>query len=384
MSGLLNELENPTSRQTLGKIADLLTRQGISLDEVGSIKKVSVYQTITKGEDGEAEIHDLSAIQFSPSWETGPEWELVRPSGTYKLPPVKSKPKVSDRFKVALILPDMQLGFYRDKDGNLQPTHDQTAIDTALSIAKHINPDEVVFLGDNLDLPEMSKYRLSSAFSLTTQATIDQTATLAAQFRAAAPNARMRWLAGNHEERLVNYIIDNAKAAFGLRQGNKPDSWPVLSVPFLCGFDEYGVEYLPGYPASHLWLNKQLKIIHGTKHKSNGSTAHMYLGTEKHSVIYGHVHRREWAERTRDDWDGAKTIMAASPGCLARIDGAVPSTKGGIDLDGRPLTVVEDWQQGVAVVTFEESGDHQFFYEQVPIRSGVAFFRGKLFGEDNG
>ena len=117
-------------------------------------------------------------------------------------------------------------------------------------------------------------------------------------------------------------------------------------------------------------------MIHGNKVASNNSTAHKYLATEKTSVIYGHIHRLEWAERTREDYDGAKTILAASPGCLARIDGAVPSTKGGIDLDGRPLHSTEDWQQGLAVIPYHlDSGN--FVYEQVPIRDGWSMWRGK-------
>jgi hypothetical protein len=67
-----------------------------------------------------------------------------------------------------------------------------------------------------------------------------------------------------------------------------------------------------------------------------------------------------------------------SPGCLARIDGAVPSTKQGLDLDGRPIVRHEDWQQGIAVVTYEE-GDGEFHPELVPIRTGTAFWRGKLY-----
>ena len=92
-------------------------------------------------------------------------------------------------------------------------------------------------------------------------------------------------------------------------------------------------------------------------------------------MIFGHIHRREWAERTRDDYDGARTILAASPGCLARIDGAVPSTRGGHDLDGRPLFRSEDWQQGLAVVEYEP-GDGDFVLELVPIRNGWARWRG--------
>jgi hypothetical protein len=105
----------------------------------------------------------------------------------------------------------------------------------------------------------------------------------------------------------------------------------------------------------------------------------VYLNNEKTSVIYGHIHRIEMAYKTREDFDGPRTIMAASPGCLARIDGAIPSTKGGVDLDGRPLTRYENWQQGLAVVTFEDKRDHKFYYESTPIYNGWAMYHGKEF-----
>jgi hypothetical protein len=68
--------------------------------------------------------------------------------------------------------------------------------------------------------------------------------------------------------------------------------------------------------------------------------------------------------------------MAASPGCLARLDGAVPSTKGSKDLDGRPVIVAEDWQQGLAVITYQTTGEQKFSYEVMPIHNGWAMFRG--------
>jgi len=127
------------------------------------------------------------------------------------------------------------------------------------------------------------------------------------------------------------------------------------------------------------WINQKLRVIHGDRIKSSGSTANIYLNQEKTSVIYGHIHRIETAYKTREDFDGPRTIMAASPGCLARIDGAVPSTKGGVDLDGRPLVRYENWQQGMAVVTYEQSGDHKFSYELIPIYNGWAFYKDKEF-----
>jgi predicted phosphodiesterase len=233
-----------------------------------------------------------------------------------------------------------------------------------------------VLVGDNLDLPELSKYRLSPRFRDTTQATIDRTTTFAAELRAAAgPDASIKWLAGNHEERLPNYITDNATAAFGLRKGNSPDDWPILTVPFLCRLDEHDIEFLPGYPANKVWINERLKVVHGHK-VSQGSTAHTYLASERVSIIYGHIHRREWAEQTRDTHEGKRTILAMSPGCLCRTDGRVPSTKGGVDHDGIPVEVTENWQQGVLVVTYEE-GDGRFIPEQVPIHDGWAMWRGR-------
>lgn len=362
-------------RETLGKLAELLERNGIDIDDIGRVMRVSMYQSLTKNDEGEAEIHDLTAVQFSPKWDSDPEWPAVQQGKPVKLPPHKSI-AVKTGWQNCVVLPDIQMGYFRNADGELEPTHDERALKVALSITKDANPAMVVLVGDNLDLPEMSKYRMTAPYAQTTQATIDRMTLFCAELRHVAPNAQIVWLAGNHEERLPRYLIDNAAAAFGLRKGASPASWPVLSVPFLCRLDEFNIDYRAGYPASHVWVTERLRVIHGNKVKSGGSTAHAYLNTEKTSVIYGHIHRREWAERTREDFDGAKTILAATPGCLARIDGVVPSTKGGVDLDGRPLTQHEDWQQGLAVVPYDPDTG-RFVYEQIAIHDGFAMWHGR-------
>lgn len=379
IENLLDDARRPQANaQVLGKLADLLDRNGISVDEVGRITRVNLWQGFMKDDDGQPQVVDLAGLSFSPAWESGPQWPVIQPGPAVRLPAPRVRKVTTDGWERAVILPDIQAGFFRMSDESLQPTHDESAIEVALAILRDAKPSLVVLVGDNADLPEFGRYRLSPAFQRTTQATVDRLTLLCAQIRAAAPEARIVWLAGNHEERLPNWIMDNARAAFGLRRGATPESWPVLSIPYLCRFDEFDIEYLPGYPASTFWINERLRVIHGDKVASGGSTAHKYLATEKTSVIYGHIHRIEHAERTREDFDGPKTIMAASPGCLARIDGAVPSTKGGVDLDGRPLVRHEDWQQGIAVVEFEP-GDGRFIYEAVAIRSGWARWRGRTY-----
>ncbi len=364
-------------KDAIQKIAAEIHRRGITAEEVGQIQRFSMYQSLTKNEEGEAEIHDLYGFRISPAFESGPEWPVVQPGNkvSARIPAVKPEKSTGEQ---VVILPDMQIGYFRDFGGSLVSTHDEDAIEVALAITKAAKPTKVVMLGDNLDLPAFSKYRMSDAFAQTTQAAIDYATELMARLRSVVPEGcELHWLAGNHEERLQNHIIDNAKAAFGLKQGSPtPGDWPVLSVPHLCRLDDYGVTYHPGYPASDMWLHKRLRIIHGDRVKSRGSTAHLYLNSEKSSVIYGHIHRIERAHRTREDYDGTKEIMAASPGCLARCSGEVPSTKQGLDLDGRPIQRAEDWQLGMAVVVLHEDS---FDYEQIRIDPTThrAFWRGK-------
>jgi hypothetical protein len=384
MSDLTNALSNPPQDKTklLGKLVEMLERKNIDIAEIGDVRKVKLYQSLTKDAEGEAQIHDLAAIQFSPKWETGPEWPVVQQGPAIKLPTATAKTKKPSTFKTCVIVPDIQIGYYRGRDGSLEPTHDEKAISITLGVIKNTQPEVIACVGDNLDFPEMGKYLTYPAYAQTTQASIDRATLFCAQMRAAAPDAKIIWLAGNHEERMPKYLLVNAGAAYGLRKGNIPESWPVLSVPYLCRMDEFGVEYRPGYPASDYWINEKLRVIHGDRVKSSGSTAHIYLNSEKTSVIYGHIHRIEVAYKTREDFDGPRTIMAASPGCLARIDGAIPSTKGGVDLDGRPLTRHENWQQGLAVVQYEDSGAHRFTYDTIPIYNGWAMYNGKEYQAD--
>jgi hypothetical protein len=382
VDGLLDGARRPVvSKETLGKLAELLERSGVDLTTVARVKTIKAWQGFQKGEDGEPQVVDLYGMEFVPTFADGPQWPVIQPGPAVKLPlnpvkPVKvaKKAKSANGWKTAVIYPDMQMGYYRGADG-LKPTHDEWALDIAHRVTADLRPDVVVFNGDNADFPELSRYRHSPAWQQTTQPTIDRCTRLNAEVRDAAGDAEVFWLEGNHELRLSNFIIDNAGAAFGLRKGEAPESWPVLSLPHLTHMDKYGVTYLPGYPANVHWLNDRLRVIHGNRVKSNGSTAHLYLNDSKVSTIYGHVHRREWAEKTRQDRDGAKTILAASGGCLALRDGAVPSTNGGMDLDGRPIESAENWQAGFIVVTYQE-GDAPFSIEMVAIHDNRALFRG--------
>jgi hypothetical protein len=186
---------------------------------------------------------------------------------------------------------------------------------------------------------------------------------------------------GNHDRRLQIMVTKNALAAFGLKQANAPGDWPVLSVPHLLRFDDLEVEYVGAYPAGSYWVNERLKCIHGQTVRSGGSTAMAVAREERVSTIFGHVHRIETQYHTSDVYGGGSIRFAHTPGCLCRIDGAVPSVHGSTDLSGRPVAKYENWQQGLSVVSYRE-GDSPFNLESVFINTTDGYrtvFGGKTY-----
>lgn len=362
------------ARERLGKIADLLERNGIDVEDVGRVHKVNVWQGFYKDEEGNAQVVDMSGITLSPTWEEGPKWPVVQPAKPTIIRPVTSTRRKKTEFQTAVVLPDPQIGYRRDLvTGELDPFHDERAIDIALQVVRSIRPDLIVNLGDTLDFAEFSRFQQDPGFALTTQHTVDRGHRYFAQQRACAPEAEIRAMEGNHDRRLEKVIINNAKAAFGLRRAECPDEWPVMSVPNLLRLDDLDVEYIEGYPAGITWINDRLACVHGERLK-----VERVVDDERVSVIQGHIHRIELQHKTRRSRYGARHTLAASPGCLCRIDGAVPSTKGSTDSNGRAIMRPEDWQQGLAVVSYVP-GDGPFKLDFVEIFDGMAIFRDHVF-----
>ena len=313
-----------------------------------------------------------------------PEWNPVHVSrpAIVKSPKAPSKAKTTHR--VSVILPDPQIGYREFNNGTvreLDPFHDESAMAVALQITSWLEEndrvDSVINLGDFLDLPAQGRFEQEASFASTTQDAINRGHLFLQEQRAAAgPNAKIVLIEGNHDRRMEKFIVANTISAWGLKRANT-DMVPVMSIPYLLRLDELDVEYIDAYPAGAYWITDTLRAVHGTKVRSNGSTAAAYTNDTPHiSTVFGHVHRQELQSRTVFDRQGPIKSVAISPGCLCRVDGAVPSVNGSTKIDGRPTTYYENWQQGIAVITTD--GD-KFFTELVQIENGVAWFRGNKF-----
>jgi hypothetical protein len=374
------------------KIEEVLKQNGIDREEVGKISRVTVsnYQLVTKDEDGNPSIHDLEAIKIvlHPKFEEGPQWEIIRPATPVDVKldwtPTRHD-KTQTKLKCAVILPDPQIGYRRYEDGTLDPFHDPRAIETALKVTAYMQEnfgvDMIINLGDFLDLPEHSRFVVEAAFANTTQLAINYGYEFLAKQRAIAPDARVILLEGNHDDRLSLYATRNARASYGLKKATDLEGDPVLSVKNLLCLNELNVEFYDKYPSqdSQIWLGKYLRAMHGNKVRSGGSTAAAYTNDTSHlSTIFGHIHRIEMQYKTTYDADGPIRSVAFSPGCLCRVDGAVPSVNSGVGSDGRPGTHWENWQQGMAIVWYnEETG--RFSIDPIHIIEGSAVYHGLEF-----
>jgi len=247
---------------------------------------------------------------------------------------------------------DAQIGF-RDKEA----FHDETAISLAQTAIRELSPDRIILVGDMLDLAPMSRFAQRSDWAGSTQASIDRYHAFLAQTRANAPNANIVAISGNHELRMENYIRKDAAEILGIRRANAGNELAVLTLRYLVRMDELEVQNIDGYPNATYWLNRNLKATHGTNVAKGGSNAAKYLRESDSGTLFGHTHRVELAHRTYPTMDGQNTIIAASPGTLARTTGHVPGFHYSVDDQNRTVPRAEDWQQGLLIV--EHSRDNE-------------------------
>jgi predicted phosphodiesterase len=304
-------------------------------------------------------------LGMTPKWKGleggAPKWPVIQPAAAARVTIARGNESAVRRepgVKLAMKSADYQIGYRILPDGTVLEFHDEQSMAVFVEACRLYQPDTIQILGDFLDLSEQSHFAQERAFARTTQMAFDRGHLELAKLRAVCPNARIILIEGNHDKRLQNYVEANALSAFGLKQANKPDSWPVMSIPFLLRLDDLNVQYIEAYPAATDWDNDRTRNIHGTRANSKGSTMSQYLHELSHINTWaGHTHRPEIIYRTIMGLRGeAIESYAANPGCMCKTDGSVPSVKGAIGAGGMPAKVVEDWQNGFGMLYFTETG----------------------------
>lgn len=219
-------------------VDDLVNVAGIDLTrwEIGS-HKVNTWSTVTKGEDGTPTVTRLWQVSATLRPRIVPLVPLDWPPPPAFVVPAELHAPGDTR--VAVVLPDMQIGFrWRDLDTGrpwLEPYHDRAAIDAALQAIARIQPDTVILIGDNLDFQPLStRWAFGDEARRTTAIAIREYAWLLHRLRQIAPTAEIVYMLGNHEARLTKFLDERAGELAGLVH---PDGRAALCLRALLGLD---------------------------------------------------------------------------------------------------------------------------------------------------
>lgn len=361
-----NTGEATSKGQTIKTLDDLISACEINLD-IWKIDKHVINKWEVKAKD--RDVFPLFQVKAWLSKIVADEtkFPVIEPV-QFNVPKATPVKWTDNGIKKALIIPDAQVGFKRDIYKNtLEPFHDRRAMDLVVQIAEHTNPDRIILLGDMLDLPDWSdKFIRSPEMYWTTQPAIIELAWWIARLKIAAPNVAIDYLEGNHEYRMRKTIINHLIAAYDLRPAGEMEAPAAMSIENLLGLPKMGVRFWGNYPNDEVWITNDLRCRHGDiARKGGGNTSKAILQESFVNEIYGHSHRFEMSCKTIGTSGGMKTFAAFSPGTLARLDGIVPSVR-----------AQEDWQQGFAMVYYD---DHGFNIVPTSIDNGRCIYDGKVF-----
>lgn len=205
----------------------------------------------------------------------------------------------------------------------------------ALTLLPKLNLDRVFLGGDIFDHAAVSRYKKSLQVEGELQKEIDHGFAQLSVLRGKLPRVKFHFLPGNHEKRLVDYMINNARALSSLRG---------MQYQSVYRLNELEIEFHPeGKPVKmgHLW------IAHGHEFPSGGQNpAKTALNSVNSNILFGHVHRPSVAHKTEL---GGRCLTARSNPCLSTLN---PS-----------FVLQPDWVQGFSIVDITKSG--YFNIEQV-------------------
>jgi len=178
--------------------------------------------------------------------------------------------------KTTLVVPDVQW-----------PYHDQLMLDKVVKVAKDIQPDAILQIGDGIDFPQVSRWSVGTAgaYATTLQKHINgyRDGFLKAM-SSAAPNAKKVWLEGNHDARLHDFVTKYAPALSGL---------DALTIENLFSLKDSGWTYEKG----PIRVGTNTYAIHGHESAGYSSTLSAWdlkfikrYGSDK-NFVFGHTHQ---------------------------------------------------------------------------------------------
>lgn len=299
-----------------------------------------------------------------------------------------SKRKLPNReHKMLFVFSDAQIGYRRLPNGELRALHDERALAIARLICRDLQPDEIVNLGDTIDLAELSRFDPDSDhFHRTIGPAFQRVHDLYAQLRADNPHAKITEVDSNHNERLKKHILKNAPQLYGMQRPGE-DDFPMFTYPYMANLKPVDVNWVSGGSESEYVYGEEYNTVpivmkHGKIVSATGTARKESSANPDVHIVRGHSHRAEshWRTNRKGNYVGSFVV-----GVSCRTTGEVPSYHSSVDDHGNVVKYQEDWQSGAMIIS-DYGGrynfDHLLFQQDG--EDLVAFFNGKEYRASNG
>lgn len=236
------------------------------------------------------------------------------------------------------------------------PYHDPKTLQIITEVARRVQPDFLVHMGDLLDCYDLSRFDKNPKRLTHLQDEVDLARAHLAAMRLVTPGSFCLWLEGNHEDRLRRCLWnlpEAAKALLDLDVVSHALTWPAI-----LGTEELGWEFVPYTEQTSRNYLPHWILKHGTTvRKWSAYTARSEWEHHARSGSSGHTHRL--GAYFHRDYNGVHAWFET--GCTCRLDPEYAQDP--------------NWHPGCLVVTFDrETG--AFFTEIVHAYNGRAMFRG--------
>jgi hypothetical protein len=371
-----NPEQAPPHEGHLGDFGDILKLHNMTPELAKEFGEQGFHVGYIKNNDGEIEYTiPLPSAKRRVGME---QFEQAKPA---KITPAKTKPVKRDH-KRLFVFSDAQIDYRRLDDNTLMPIHDERAMRASRLLCKDLQPDEIINLGDTVDLSALSRFKPDSDhFYRTLGHSFQRVHDYYAELRADNPNAKITEVDSNHNTRLKDFVLKNAPQLYNIKRPGETDDYPVMTYPYLANLGHIGVNWISGYGAAEYVYGEEygkppIVFKHGNSVVSGGSTvAKESRENAENHVVRGHGHRMETHTRTTRAGHYLSAVML---GTLCKITGEVPSYHSAVDDLNKPVKYQENWQTGVMVI-YDYDGQYQF--DHIPIVNGVIKYNGKEYSE---
>ena len=233
------------------------------------------------------------------------------------------------------------------------PFRNQKLTELSHSFLSSLKPDGLIYMGDLIDFPNLSKFEANPDFTSTVQQGIDlgyQTLRDLKESAGLKKGSELIFIEGNHEVRLRRALINKLPQLFGIKNADATEEdKSVLHLANLMKFNELGWIYWDEpsdvYPHPEYEIVKGLFARHGNFVRAKaGMSALANLDRVDGSIIQGHTHRLAITHHTRWTGQTMNQYSAIETGTMA-------------DLEGLGYSKQPDWQGGFITLVVDRKNN---------------------------